>query len=235
MLKKAFIFALLFVIAVMLFKSYRFAGPDQHLNEVATRYAEKGPQEVGAANLVTAVIVTYRGLDTLGEVTILFLAASIIGFVLKIRDDEPTAYNPKIRKASEILATAATVITPLIFLFGIYVFINGHLTPGGGFQGGAIVASALVLMLLANPVKKVNHRIISVVESISGFSFIILGILGLLLASGFLDNAIIGLGNFGELISAGAIPILYIFIGLKVGSELSGIVSNLQETQKEEI
>ena len=235
MLKKAFIVALLFVIALMLFKSYRFASPDQQLNEVATHYAEKGPQEVGAANLVTAVIVTYRGLDTLGEVTILFLAASIIGFVLKIRDDESTAYNPKIRKASEILATAATVITPLIFLFGIYVFINGHLTPGGGFQGGAIVASALVLILLANPVKKVNHSIISVVESISGFSFILMGILGLLLASGFLDNAIISLGDFGKLISAGAIPIIYIFIGLKVGSELSGIVSNLQETQKEEI
>src|SRR6056297_1552460 len=139
MLKKAFIFALLFVITVMLFKTYGFTGPDQQLNEVATRYAEKGPQEVGAANLVTAVIVTYRGLDTLGEVTILFLTASIIGFFLKIKkEDIQTPVS--IRKTSEILQTASKIITPMIFLLGVYVFINGHLPPSGGFQGGAIVA-----------------------------------------------------------------------------------------------
>ena len=234
MLKKIFIAAVLLVFAIMLVNTYGFVHPSQQLNEVATRYAEKGPEEVGAANLVTAVIVTYRGLDTLGEVTILFLTASIIGFFLKIRKEDIQAPD-NIRKTSEILETASKIITPLIFLLGAYVFINGHLTPGGGFQGGAILASGLVLMLLANPLKTVNHKIITLVESISGFFFVLLGVLGLLLAGGFLDNAFIGLGRFGTLFSAGAIPIIYIFIGLKVGSELSGIVSNMQETQKEEI
>jgi len=234
MLKKIFTALVLLVFALILVNTYGFTGPDQQLNEVATRYAEKGPQEVGAANLVTAVIVTYRGLDTLGEVTILFLTASIIGFFLKIKkEDIQTPVS--IRKTSEILQTASKIITPMIFLLGVYVFINGHLTPGGGFQGGAIVASGLVLMLLANPLKTVNHKIITVIESISGFSFVVLGLLGLLLAGGFLDNAFIGPGRFGTLFSAGAIPIIYIFIGLKVGSELSGIVSNMQETQKEDI
>ncbi len=234
MLKKIFFLLVLAGFAVMLFNAYGLSGPDQQLNDVAAHYAEKGPQEVGAANLVASVIVTYRGLDTLGEVTILFLAASIIGFFLKARRDNQRA--PKqVRKTSEILETAAKVITPVIFLFGIYVFINGHLTPGGGFQGGAIIASGLVLMLLANPVKKINHNIIRVIESISGFSFILLGIFGLLLAGGFLDNAFLPLGDFGTLLSAGAVPLIYIFIGLKVGAELSGIVSNLQETQKEQI
>jgi len=234
MLKKLFAGAVLLIVALMLVNAYGFMGEDEQLNEVATRYAEKGPVEVGAANLVTAVIVTYRGLDTLGEVTILFLTASIIGFFLKINREDLKAPS-NIRKTSEILETASRVITPLIFLFGVYVFINGHLTPGGGFQGGAIIASALVLMLLANPLLSVNHKIISVVESLSGFSFVLLGIFGLLLAGGFLDNTFIGTGRFGTLFSAGAIPIIYIFIGLKVGSELSGIVSNMQETQKEEI
>lgn len=234
MLKKIFVLAVLGGFALMLLKSYGLLNPEQPLNEVAARYAEKGPEEVGAANLVTAVIVTYRGLDTLGEVTILFLAASIIGFALKTQKDG-TRGPMKVRKTSEILSTASTVITPVIFLFGVYVFINGHLTPGGGFQGGAIVASGLVLMLLANPVKKINHSLISVIESVSGFSFLILGVAGIFLAGGFLDNSFIALGTFGQLISAGAIPIIYIFIGLKVGSELSGIVSNLQETQKEGI
>ena len=234
MLKKLFAGAVLLIVALMLVNAYGFMGEDEQLNEVATRYAEKGPVEVGAANLVTAVIVTYRGLDTLGEVTILFLTASIIGFFLKIKKEDLQAPS-NIRKTSEILETASRVITPLIFLFGVYVFINGHLTPGGGFQGGAVIASALVLMLLANPLLSVNHKIISVVESLSGFSFVLLGIFGLLLAGGFLDNTFIGTGRFGTLFSAGAIPIIYIFIGLKVGSELSGIVSNMQETQKEKI
>jgi multicomponent Na+:H+ antiporter subunit B len=233
MYKKVFVFVVLVGFALIMFKSYGILEPDRELNEIATRYAEKGPDEVGAANLVGAVLVTYRGLDTLGEVTILFLTAAIIGFFLKIKlEDEKTPR--KVRKTSEILETASKVITPVIFLFGVYVFLNGHLTPGGGFQGGAIIASGLVLMLLANPGKKVNHTVISVVESVSGISFIILGIIGIFLAGGFLDNDFISLGEFGQLISAGAIPVIYIFIGLKVGSELSGIVSNLQETQKEQ-
>ncbi|MFO8235601.1 MAG: Na(+)/H(+) antiporter subunit B [Bacteroidales bacterium] len=233
MAKKGFTLILLILLAVILIKNITLLDFQPELNPTATRYAEKGPEEVGAANLVTAVIVTYRGLDTLGEVTILFLTASIIGFFLQTR--EKSNISRKTRATSEILETAGKVLTPLIFLFGVYVFINGHLTPGGGFQGGAIVASGLVLMLLSNPAKKVRHVTLSVIESISGFAFIVLAVLGIFLAGGFFDNAYLGLGEFGTLLSAGAIPIIYIFIGLKVGSELSGIVSNLQETQKEEL
>ena len=148
MFKKIFIFIVLIGLAFILFKSYSALDPEKGLNEVVTRYADKGPEEVGAANLVGAVLVTYRGLDTLGEVAILFLSASIIGFFLKVKLEDEKAPR-KVRKTSEILATASKIITPIIFLFGIYVFINGHLTPGGGFQGGAIIASGVVLMLLA--------------------------------------------------------------------------------------
>jgi multicomponent Na+:H+ antiporter subunit B len=232
MYKKIFVLIVLAGLALILFKAFGIIDPTGDLNELSSRYAEKGPEEVGAANLVTSVIVTYRGLDTLGEVTILFLTAAILGFFLKVKEGEEEAPR-QIRKNSEILETASRIITPVIFLFGTYVFINGHLTPGGGFQGGAIIASGLVLMLLANPLKKVNHALISTLESISGFSFIILGVLGIVLAEGFLDNDFLGLGEFGTLLSAGAIPVIYLFVGLKVGSELSGIVSNLQETQKE--
>jgi multicomponent Na+:H+ antiporter subunit B len=121
-----------------------------------------------------------------------------------------------------------------MILFGVYVIINGHLTPGGGFQGGAIIASAMVLALLANPHMKFNHQLFNVLESISGVSFVLMGIAGIVYAGGFLDNRILPGGEVGTLISAGAIPLIYIFIGLKVGSELSNIVGNLQVTQNEQ-
>ena len=202
------------------------------LNTLANHYAESGPEEVGSANLVTAVVVTYRGLDTLGEVSILFLAAAIVSFLLKV-EAGAASRNRELRASSEILDTASKVLVPVIFLFGIYVFINGHLSPGGGFQGGAIIASGLVLMLLAQPAKKMGHKLITVVESISGLSIVLIGVAGVLFAAGFLDNKLLSLGKFGTLFSAGVIPIIYIFVGLKVGAELSGIITNLQENQNE--
>ena len=120
-------------------------------------------------------------------------------------------------------------------VLGIYVFVNGHLTPGGGFQGGAIVATSFVLMLMANPRFEINHRIIATVESVSGIAFVFIGVLGILLGGGFLDNKILPLGTFGNLFSAGAIPIIYSFVGLKVGSELSNILSNFQGIQMKKL
>ena len=131
------------------------------------------------------------------------------------------------------MVTGAQALVPLIFLFGVYIFMNGHLTPGGGFQGGAVIATGFVLMLIASPVKKVNHSVIEFTESVSGISFVLIGVLGVLLAGGFLDNHIIKLGTFGEILSAGAIPIIYSFVGLKVGAELSGIVGSFNEVQAE--
>ncbi len=231
MVKKLYIILVLIGLGAMFYTFIADFESKDHLNLVAERYAKEGVEEVGAANLVTAVVVTYRGLDTLGEVTILFLSAAIVAFFLKVthRGEQKRTFRP----VSEILQTAAKVLTPAIFLLGIYVFINGHLTPGGGFQGGAIVASGLVLMLLARPNMKVNHTLIHVVESISGFAFVFIGILGIFYAGGFLDNSLLSLGTFGTLISAGAIPLIYIFVGLKVGAELSNIVGHLQESQNE--
>jgi multicomponent Na+:H+ antiporter subunit B len=208
--------------------------PKEKLGPVAEHYATNGKEEVGAQNLVTAVVVTYRGLDTLGEVSILFLSASIIGFFLKIKHSNDKNINSEIIRYSEILGTGAKILVPIIVLLGTYVFINGHLTPGGGFQGGAIIASAFVLMLIALPRPALNHKILSIIESFSGLSYVIIGVLGVLLAGGFLDNQILDLGTFGTILSAGTVPIIYILVGLKVGTELTGIIGNLKEIQNEE-
>lgn len=196
------------------------------LEGVSRYYAEQGPRELGAPNLVTAVVVTYRGLDTLGEVTVLFISAAGVGLMLRRREKRPSEEPPS--HASEIVETASRLLEPLVVLLGIYVFLNGHLSPGGGFPGGAIMASGTVLLLLALPETSLSRRLISWTESVSGFAYVLIGVLGVVLAGGFLDNRILGLGEYGHLLSAGAIPLIYLFIGLKVGSELSAVLDKFR-------
>jgi multicomponent Na+:H+ antiporter subunit B len=229
--KKIATFLVLIGIALMFFQIFETYHGNTSLNKTAAYYAANGPDELGSANLVTSVVVTYRGLDTLGEVTILFLVASIIGFFLKVEKEAKT--KREVRDGGEILQTASSVLVPIIFLFGAYVFVNGHLSPGGGFQGGAIIASGTLLIFLADPFKKLGHNIITIIESIAGFSYVVIGILGIFLAGGFLDNRILPLGEFGKLFSAGAIPVIYSLVGLKVGSELSAVLGKFNAVQEE--
>lgn len=232
MVKKLFAFLILAGFASILFNLYENFNGSNELNRTAKYYAQEGPHELNSANLVTSVVVTYRGLDTLGEVTILFLVASIIGFFLKSKNSTP---DRKPRKSSELLKTGTAFLVPLIFLLGVYVFINGHLSPGGGFQGGAIIASGTLLFFLADPYADKGKSLISVVESISGLTYVGIGIAGLIIfgSNGFLDNRILPLGSFGSILSAGAIPLIYSLIGLKVGSELSAVLYNLKDAQEE--
>ena len=117
----------------------------------------------------------------------------------------------------------------MVILFGIYVFLNGHLSPGGGFQGGAIIASGTMFLLLALPESHISRLMIAIIESLSGFSYVVVGVLGVLLAGGFLDNRIMDLGTYGALFSAGAIPLIYVFVGLKVGFELSAVLDRFRK------
>jgi len=202
--------------------------PDPALNMSAQFYAARTVVDTGAANIVTAIIVTFRGLDTLGEVTVLFLTAAIVALVL---GGNVSGVKPRNWPVGELLQTGTKLLVPLIVLFGAYVFINGHLTPGGGFQGGAILASAVLLLLLANPARRFGHQLISRVEAVSGLFYVGIGVLGLVLAGGFLDNRILPLGEFGSILSAGAIPLIYALIGLKVGAEFSSIMASLSESE----
>jgi multicomponent Na+:H+ antiporter subunit B len=199
------------------------------LTKLATHYAGQGPAELGAPNLVTAVVVTYRGLDTLGEVTVLFISAAGVGLMLRRRQQVSVEAEDK-KPASEIVVTAAQLLLPMVFLFGVYVFVNGHLSPGGGFQGGAIIAAGSLLLLLALPGAELRQRLIAVTESLSGFGYVVVGLLGVILAGGFLDNRIMSLGTYGTLFSAGAIPIIYTLVGLKVGAELSAVLGRFRDT-----
>jgi len=233
MVRKLFVILFAGGIGSILYRFFSVFESKKELGTVARHYAENGAAEIGAANLVTAVVVTYRGLDTLGEVTILFLSAAIISFFLETKEKGDVR---TFRKSSELLDTASTFLVPIIFLLGVYIFINGHLTPGGGFQGGAVIASSVVLIAVTEPLRRFSHNILSFIESISGFFYVMIGLIGVVLTGanlGFLDNRALPLGELGSLISAGLIPVIYILLGLKVGTELSSIVIKLQENQED--
>lgn len=223
----------LFILAITLFFAWQFyllavgtQTPEQP-SPTAGHYIERGRDELGAANIVTAIVVTYRGLDTLGEVAVLFLAAAGVGLILKRRKSEGGG-EAEHRLSSEILVTGSSVLIPFIIMFGVYIFLGGHLSPGGGFQGGAVIASALLLAMLADPRYRIGHRALTMVESLSGAGYVVVGLLGIVLAGGFLDSRMLPAGEFGRIASAGAIPLIYLLIGLKVGAELAGVIDRMR-------
>jgi multicomponent Na+:H+ antiporter subunit B len=227
MIKRATILLTLLLLGAIFLHLVGEYSPSTALNSLSRHYVASGPSELGAANIVTAVLVTYRGLDTLGEVAVLFISAAGVGLLLRRIPAEKVEEKQR-RPSSELVGTAIHFLLPLIFVLGIYIFINGHLTPGGGFQGGAVLASGIMLLLLADPNTRLDHRIIEWLESSSGFGYVVVGVLGLAFAGGFLDNRFLDLGTFGELFSAGAMPIIYILIGLKVGTELSAVLERMK-------
>lgn len=195
-------------------------------NALATEYIRGSINELNMPNVVTAVVVTYRGLDTLGEVTVLFLATAGVGILLKRRELK----GGKRRAGTEILRTGASFLAPLIVMFGVYIFTHGHLSPGGGFQGGVVIASAMLLLCLAYVDFDFSHRLLTWLESLSGLAYAGLGLLGLVLlgASSFLDPRFMPAGNWLRLFSAGAVPLIYSCVGLKVGAELSTVLDSLR-------
>ncbi len=125
-------------------------------NEVPARYLTRGLEEGGAVNLVADLILDYRAFDTLGESNVLFAAACTVILLLRAvsEQEEHTHGLPKPVPREEapedpILTCASCLLVPVILLFGVYIILNGHLGPGGGFAGGAVMGAGLILYLNA--------------------------------------------------------------------------------------
>lgn len=123
-------------------------------NEVPRRYLEKSEEETGAKNAVSGMILNYRGFDTFGESCVLYLAVTSV-FMLLLRDRNNFSKKDleQYRREEEwarrepdvVLQKAAVLLTPFTFLFAAYMLLGGHLSPGGGFAGGAILGGGLIL------------------------------------------------------------------------------------------
>jgi len=129
-----------------------------------------------------------------------------------------------------IVKTITRLIVGLTFLYGVYVVLHGHLTPGGGFAGGVIVAGAFVLLILAEGLEELQAEIkkwrASLWESTGIFIFWLLAMLGLLGGTYFFLN-LLSKGKPMHIFSAGIIPLCNIGIGIEVGAALFGIFITL--------
>ncbi len=161
-----------------LFAIFFFALQDYQVlyNDAARVYFQLyGYVETGSLNLVTAIYLDYRLLDTLFEAGILLVAVTGVSWIAQHENIE---HNPLFMldrfKIPELFVSFARVIYPVVLLFGIYVIFNGHLAPGGGFQGGAILATALLILYYIDLKKKTNLEAIFTIEKILYVSLLII-------------------------------------------------------------
>jgi len=190
------------------------------VNEVAERYVEKGTAETGVINTVTGMILNYRGFDTFGETCVLFIASSCVMILLMVSEEKlktlPKNLEPKDDK---ILQYVARIIVPVLMIFGSYVIVNGHLSPGGGFSGGAIIGSGLILYSSAFGAEKIRKFFNENVYKCIKITALIL--YGCVMTYYFYTGAngltnIFPLGTPGNIVSAGMIFYINLFVGLEV-------------------
>jgi len=232
-MKKIFVILLLAAIGYYVTSAFQLIpfgenriGDPTEENNVASYYMNNTKEKSQVANIVTAIVVNYRGFDTLGEVTVLFLATTGLGSILYRRRKKGEHPEVITKPASQLLQSGSKLIYPAILVLGAYVFIHGHLTPGGGFQGGAIIATGLLLMMMAYKDFEIRHNVLTWVESIAGITFVSLGLTGLIYGKTFLEN-FLPTGNINDVVSGGIIPTIYIAVGFKVAAELAGVLETL--------
>jgi len=224
MIKKILILLMLAVLGVYLLDMLTGIGfgIPHFAQGVKDIYLNESKNTLKVSNVVTSIVVNFRGFDTLGEVTVLFLASMSLGSILYHRrhflGDRSVLFP-----ASRVVTSGAKLLFPSIVLLGTYVFIHGHLSPGGGFQGGTIIATGFLLMLLSYYNYSVSHKRLTYFESLAGIVFVGIGLAGYAIKGSFLAN-ILPTGELNQLYSGGVIGIIYIAVGFKVAAELTGII-----------
>ena len=215
-----------------------FGKANPMMDEVAVRYIESGLEETGAVNIVAGMILDYRAFDTLGESFVLFTALVCATVLLRVdkknlrsgREDYYTVLKDSYYDTSgdSILRAVGTYLVPFIMVFGIYVLLNGHISPGGGFSGGAILGAGLIILSASLGFSTADTILTS--KRINLMTFFALGFYALSKCYVFFIGANgihnpIPKGIPGAIFSAGLILPLNIAVGLVVACTMYGFYS----------
>jgi multicomponent Na+:H+ antiporter subunit B len=184
-----------------------------------------GVTERHATDLVTALNFDFRAFDTLGEEFILF--ASVLGVVLILRQlrgererpNQEEADQHQLAGASEALRALSLVLVPSLLAIGVYIVVHGQITPGGGFQGGVILATGPLAVFLAGRYVRMRiiapHTVVEIGDAVGAIGYGLVGLGGLVFVGIFFKN-FLPLGIPGHLLSAGQIDVASAAVGLEV-------------------
>lgn len=174
---------------------------------------------------VTAVNFDFRGFDTLGEEYIMF--ASVMGVAMLLRksrnahERRPRDRAPgrEISPASDAVRLITVSLVGPAVLFGIYIVVHGQITPGGGFQGGVILASAPLLIYLAGEFRSLRRLaprwLVEVSEAVGAGGYALIGAAAMFGHAAFLTNWL-PLGKSGDVFSGGMVALIDLTVGLEV-------------------
>lgn len=198
-------------------------------NDVVQRYIEDGLDETGAVNIVAGMILDYRAFDTLGESHVLFIAATCVMILLRAdKKGKKHTYKNKKTTPDPILRAAASLLTPFILIFGIYIVLNGHLSPGGGFSGGAIIGAGLILAANAFGFEKTDkfftRKTYSVISLFALLFYSAAKSYSFYTGANHIES-IIPKGTPGAILSSGLILPLNICVGMVVACTMYGFYS----------
>lgn len=229
--------ACLAVVSVMLLLTVSYLPPfgdpaNPAHNEVFSKYIEDTLEDTNATNVIAGIILDYRAFDTFGESTVLFAAACAV--IILLRDDDkkkktpPAAERCEERQPEPILARVSTLVVPVLLLYGIYVILNGHISPGGGFSGGTIIGAGLILCRSAFGAE-LTGKIINA-RTYTRAIFCSLCFYALAKGYSFFTGAnhiesLIPKGTPGAILSGGLILPLNIAVGLVVACTMYGFYS----------
>ncbi len=177
----------------------RLGDPEAPVHQhVAPYYLEKTPELMGFPNVVTAVLASFRGYDTLGEVFVVFAAAIGVLFILGVNPRDKSSAQRSHNKGLRhhlIPQHVGTLLIPFIILFGLYTQFHGEYGPGGGFQAGAIIATGIILYALLEgeraALRAVPRQALLFLVAGGATLYGFVGVLCMLLGGNFLDYSVL--------------------------------------------
>lgn len=181
------------------FDQPRLGDPDAPVHQhVGHWYLEKTPEYIDIPNVVTAILSSFRGYDTLGEVFVVFTACIGVLFILGVRPSKKLAavrYEDSGLRHHLIPQVVGRLLVPFIVLFGLYVQFHGEYSPGGGFQAGAIVATGVILYALlegeAEALRAVPRSVLLGLVVGGALLYGAVGIVCMLMGGAFLDYSVL--------------------------------------------